>query len=74
MSRKEATVCLFLISAVLISGCINQFSVEKLAKTNEQVKAFLEEYPDAEIKISYFTKQQIQSMIFQIQQNYIRFQ
>ncbi|MBI5060768.1 MAG: hypothetical protein HZB67_00465, partial [Candidatus Aenigmarchaeota archaeon] len=63
---KIALISGFILMMIFISGCINQFSVEKLAKTNEQVKAFLEEYPDAEIKISYFTKQQIQSMIFQI--------
>ncbi|MBI2075806.1 MAG: hypothetical protein HYT72_00970 [Candidatus Aenigmarchaeota archaeon] len=52
---------LALIAVILIAGCVQ--SPDFLAKSNPLVKDFLEKYPNAEVKIVFFSKLQAQNII-----------
>jgi hypothetical protein len=56
---------LLIIGAVLVSGCttIEGGSVLDIAKTSPQVQEFLEQYPDASIKATYWNSESVSGII-----------
>ncbi len=64
--ERMAVFAALILAAVFISGCVNQFNPEQIAKMNAQVQAFLKEYPNAEVRMSLYSKQQVESIISEI--------
>ncbi len=52
---------LLFTAVILVSGCVQ--SPEFLAKSDPIVKEFLEKYPNAQVKVVFFSREQIQSGI-----------
>lgn len=61
MIRKLLIFPVFLL--VLVSGCISGINVEDMVKADPVVSRFLDEHPNAEIKITLFTREQAQNII-----------
>jgi len=66
MKNKIVLIAVIIISTVIVSGCVGQsggqsFNVTELAKTNQAVKTFLEDYPNAKIIATLITNASIAS-------------
>jgi len=59
MTHKHLILILFL--ATIVAGCVQ--SPDFIAKSDPLVKDFLEKYPNAEVKIVFFSKLQAQNII-----------
>lgn len=56
-------VPLILVVSLVISGCVNDFSPESLVKNSPQVQDFLQEHPNAVIKVIYLSEDQVRKNI-----------
>lgn len=59
---------ILLSSVIFIAGCISQ-SPENLALSNPIVKEFLTQYPNAELKITFFSQSQVQNIIESVRED-----
>lgn len=50
------------VAVLLVSGCIG-ISPEDIVKSNPMVSQFLEDYPNAEVKVTHFTAEQAGNML-----------
>jgi hypothetical protein len=70
MCKYNILVSIFFIFSlsilISISGCISGINPEDIAKANSLVNQFMKEHPNAEIKATHFTEEQILSIVDQI--------
>jgi hypothetical protein len=63
---KQLLVVLSVLSVLIISGCASDLNPRDIAIAHPIVKQFLEDHPNAEIKLTYFTENQSMNIIDEI--------
>ena len=67
MRNNNVLSIIFVIFALLAAGC--SISPEQLVTANPIVKDFLKQYPNAEVKITFFSKAESEKMLNLIKGN-----
>jgi hypothetical protein len=62
----KASLPIFLVAVIVISGCASDISPRDIAKAHPVVKQFLEEHPNAEIMLTYFSENQSVNIIDEV--------
>ncbi|MBN2421752.1 hypothetical protein JXB41_00875 [Candidatus Woesearchaeota archaeon] len=65
---KKRVLILLALFSVLLFSCSKSFDPIKFAKANSQVKEFLKEYPNAEMKLILLTEEQVNDSIEEIRE------
>ena len=61
--RNKFVVLLPLIAILFISGCISGFDPEAIARSSPIINDFLDEHPNAELRITHFTAEQAANIL-----------
>ncbi len=56
---------IFLVTVILSSGCVN-INPQALALANPMIKQFLDEHPNAEVRVTHYTKDQAKNILNEI--------
>jgi hypothetical protein len=60
---KKTILIILIIMALIVSGCDTNSKIINQAKQNSEVKAFLEDYPDATITLKYLSEEKVREKI-----------